>query len=75
MRGGILLLNLDRCSMGIYIIHHILVMLLLQNNFVRLMLDSHYFIAPIIMFIVILMISWFITNLLLKFQISKYLFG
>lgn len=68
---SIYLINLDRCSMGIYIVHHLLIWAFLfycpQSQ--RLM-NEHYILAPIIMLVTVFLASWGITYMVLK---NKYI--
>lgn len=67
-----LLLSLDKCAMGIYIIHHIFIYdLIIRYDRLRLILDTYPILAPIILFIIILPLSWFLTNLIIR---SKFNF-
>lgn len=53
-----ILLSLDRCSMGIYIVHHIILVYLLQYEQINSLVINHYMISPFILFILLLFISW-----------------
>lgn len=67
-----LLLSLDKCAMGIYILHHIFIYdLIIRYDRFRLILDTYPILAPIILFIIILPLSWFLTNLIIR---SKFNF-
>ena len=69
------LLNLDKCGMGIYIIHHILIMLLLQHRSFCELMDTHYLIMPIILFILVFPVSWFLAYCILKIKCLKFILG
>lgn len=56
--------SLDQNSMGIYIIHHILIVAATSNNSLSTLFITHYIGAPIILFISSLSISWIISILI-----------
>ena len=62
--------SIDNCSMGIYIIHHIFIIWILQYNAIKEFMIAQHFIAPIVMFIIIFPLSWLITYYMKK---AKYL--
>ena len=67
--------SLDKCSMGIYIVHHILIQ---EINGVTCFYDmavTHYYIYPITQFLVITMLSWGFVALCRKSKYSKYILG
>lgn len=67
--------SLDKCGMGIYIIHHIVIIYALQFENVRDVMNTHYIIAPILAFMSLILISWFITWAILKSSYIKWIFG
>lgn len=64
-------LSLDRCSMGVYIIHHILIMYLLQYREVKDLMVCHYVIMPFILFFFLLLISWGIVVLMRETALKR----
>lgn len=67
--------SLDRHSMSIYIIHHIIIWAaLVYIPPVIPFMEQHYFLAPIILFPTIFIISWGIATLSSKNKFSSYLF-
>lgn len=71
-----LLMILDKYSLAIYIIHHILIFVYLDyipNS--GYLLTSHYLLAPLIMFVIILPLSLFISILLTYLPFSEYIVG
>ena len=67
--------SLDYNSMGIYIIHHILIISVISNNQLSILMRSHYIISPMVLFIVVLSISWGISFLINKYKFSSYILG
>lgn len=60
-------LSLDKCSMGIYIIHHVLIWLFIYYcPFSTVLLNEYYISSPIIIFVIAILISWGLTLLLMK---------
>ena len=62
--------SLDRCSMGIYIIHHILIAFPLQWPAVRAVMNGYWWLCPWLMFLVVYALSWVLTAALLKTRLS-----
>lgn len=67
--------SLDKNSMGIYIIHHILIIAAIENKTLSVFIVNHDIIAPIVLFIATLLISWLTSLLLNQFKFSSYLLG
>lgn len=69
--------NVARCSFGIYVIHSILLWNISHFppilEYTGPILEGHYVIAPITLFVIVFIISWGITLLLLKTKVGKYL--
>lgn len=74
-KGITIVRNLDYNSMGIYIIHHILIIAAISNNQLSTLIRAHYIIAPITLFFVALSISWLMSSLISRYKISSYIFG
>ena len=67
--------SLDYNSMGIYIIHHILIISAISNNQISILMRSHYIVSPMVLFIVVLSISWGISFLINRYKFSSYILG
>lgn len=66
------LINLDKNSLGIYIIHHILIwVVILYIPPVIPFMNQHYILAPIILFTIIFIISWLISELMHRHKITR----
>lgn len=76
IRTNVVTTSLDKCSLGIYIIHHILIWAFLYycpNG--QFLTNNHEIVAPIMMFIIVLLMSWGITTILLRSKILSKLIG
>lgn len=62
--------SLDRCSMGIYILHHILIAFPLQWPAVRAVMNGYWWLCPWLMFLVVYALSWVLTAALLRTRLS-----
>lgn len=69
------LISLDKCSMGIYIVHHIIIQELITMGVFRSLATDYYHIFPCVLFIVVTMTSWMITWATKKNRYSKYILG
>lgn len=67
--------SLDKCSMGIYIVHHILIQEMNGISYFREIATTHYYIYPIIQFLIITIVSWGFVALCRKNKYSKYVLG
>ena len=67
--------SLDKCSMGIYIVHHILVQEMNGISYFYQIASTHYYIYPIIQFLIITIVSWGFVALCRKNKYSKYVLG
>lgn len=67
--------SLDYNSMGIYIIHHILIIAAISNARLSTLITTHYVISPVILFIFVLLTSWGIGLLVNRYKISSYILG
>ena len=73
--GQRVLTNLDKHSMGIYIVHHLLIWCaLIYIPGITMLMDSHYIIAPAFLFLITFSLSWLLTTILSKNSFSKLLF-
>jgi len=68
-------LSLDKCSMGIYIVHHVLIQKINRINCCYLLMKTHVISYPIILFVVITTVSWLIVYILKKNSWGKYFVG
>ena len=69
-------LSLDRCSMGIYIIHHLLIWtFLFYCSQAQQLMNEYYILAPMVMFVSIFIASWGITHLMLKNKYTAKIIG
>lgn len=58
--------DLDKCSMGIYIIHHPLIECLVHIPGMDYYLNNYFYILPIVIFIFVLPLSWLIAHIMLS---------
>ena len=67
---------LDKYSLSIYIIHHILIFMCVYyvNDF-KLMMHSHPFFSPLVMFITVFLLSFLISVVLSYLPGAKYIIG
>lgn len=66
-----ILISLDSCSMGIYIIHHIIIIYLLQYQWMRTLMVEYYIAMPILLFALLLATSWSMTIVLNKTRLKS----
>lgn len=74
-RSSVVLMSLDKNSMGIYIIHHIIIWGIVQIPFLKLFLDSYSVIMPILIFITSLVISWFLSEIISRYKVLRIIIG
>ena len=67
--------SLDKCSMGIYIVHHILIQEMNGIDCFHALMTEHYILYPLMQFFVITFVSWYIVVLLKKNSFAKYVVG
>lgn len=67
--------NLDLCSMGIYIVHHILIQKMDSLDYFHSLMTCHYILYPIFQFFVIFILSWYLVYLFKKYKYAKYILG
>ena len=71
--------KIDACSMGIYVIHSILLWNISHwppiLKYTAPIFEGHYIIAPIVVVILVFIISCGLTDLLLKTKVGKFLLG
>lgn len=69
------IIKLDAASMGIYIIHHILIQEMNTLPIMKDMVVDYYYIYPFAQFIIILTLSYLIVKFLSRYSWSKYIIG
>lgn len=67
--------NFDKCSMGIYLIHHPIIWNIAKYNYTRKIMEVHYITGPIIVSIIALLLSWFISSYVNKSKHLHYILG
>jgi len=67
--------SLDKNSMGIYIIHHMIIWALVQQHCIQNLLDTHLMLGPMLLFIIGLMGAWSISALILTNKYTSFLLG
>lgn len=66
--------SIDESGMGIYILHQILIILLLQQSSIALFTNDHYIVGPILLFVSVFAICWLLSALIRKTRL-KFIFG
>ena len=68
--------SIDKCSIGIYILHHIIIQSILRYvpGTHRLM-NEHLIVAPILLFIVVFLISWLATKFMFSNKYAMPIIG
>lgn len=67
--------SLDKCSMGIYIVHHIVIQ---EINGIGIFHDYaclYYYIYPLLQFMVVTALSWLFVAICKRYKYSKYILG
>ena len=67
-------MSLNKNSMGIYLLHLILILFVLERGWITDFMNNYLFIAPFLLFVVVLCLTWLISALLNKTKLS-FLFG
>ena len=68
--------SLDRHSMGIYIVHHIVIWFILVYSIDGVeFMKEHYIIAPVLLFFVVFSLSWVLTSLINSNDYTSKLFN
>ena len=67
--------SLDKCSMGIYIIHHIVIQEMNPCFPFHELAVNHYYAYPIFQFFIVTGVSWFFVAVCQNFKYSKYILG
>ena len=66
---------IDKNSMGIYLIHHLILGILLSFTFFREMLNNYDICAPFILFVFLIIVSYLISVLMNRNKYTKLLIG
>lgn len=69
------IIRIDKCGMGIYVLHHIVIMWLLQYDDFKLLMESHFIITPIALFVFVLLLSWGMTEFILRIKYLRFILG
>lgn len=64
--------SLDQCSMGIYIVHHIVIKGMNRVDIVHHIMQTHYYIYPTAQFVFVVALSWGVTWWLRHYRFSRY---
>lgn len=67
--------SLDKCSMGIYIVHHILIQEMNELYVFHELACEYYYIYPMAQFVLITLISWGFVSVCRHVKCSKYVLG
>lgn len=67
--------SIDRCSMGIYLIHHIIIYNYVATYWGWNSMNDYPFLAPILLIFFSFCISWLLSHLLLNSKHLKYIIG
>lgn len=64
--------SLDVCSMGIYIVHHIIIQATNRTSLLHPLLHSYYYIYPTVQFFLVLLFSWGLVWALRRYAWARY---
>ena len=64
--------SLDVCSMGIYIVHHIVIQAMDRTDLLRPLLQTHYYMYPSVQFVLVLLFSWGLVWTLRRYSFARY---
>lgn len=67
--------SLDKCSMGIYIVHHIVIQEMNPCFPFHELAVNHYYAYPILQFFIVTGVSWLFVTICQNFKYSKYILG
>ena len=67
--------SLDKCSMGIYIVHHIVIQEMNPCFPFHEWAVNHYYVYPILQFFIVTGVSWSFVAVCQNFKYSKYILG
>lgn len=68
-------MSLDKCSMGIYIVHHVLIQEMNGLCVFHEMASEYYYVYPLVQFVLITLISWGFVAICRRKKYSKYILG
>lgn len=68
-------ISLDKCSMGIYIVHHIVIQEINPCFPFHELAVNHYYAYPILQFFIVTGVSWLFVAVCQNFKYSKYILG
>ncbi len=64
--------SLDACSMGIYIVHHIVIQAVNRTDLLHPLLQTHYYAYPTVQFVLVLLFSWSFVWVLRRYRWARY---
>ena len=64
--------SLDACSMGIYIVHHIVIQAVNRTDLLHPLLQTHYYVYPTVQFVLVLLFSWGFVWTLRRYRWARY---
>ena len=64
--------HLDTCSMGIYIVHHIIIQSVNRTDFFHPLMVEHCYVYPTIQFVVVFLLSWAVVSVLRRYKFAQY---
>ena len=64
--------HLDACSMGIYIVHHIIIQSVNRTDFFHPLMVEHCYVYPTIQFVVVFLLSWAVVSVLRRYKFAQY---
>ncbi len=64
--------SLDACSMGIYIVHHIIIQAVNRTDLLHPVLQTHYYVYPTMQFVLVMLFSWAFVWALRRYPIARY---
>ncbi len=67
--------SIDKCSMGIYLIHHPIIWNFVSYSWGRKELVQHQFLTPLLLIVFTFGISWLISYVLIKTKYLKFIIG
>lgn len=64
--------SLDACSMGVYIVHHIVIQAVNRTDLLHPVMQTHYHVYPTIQFVIVLLFSWAFVWALRRYPLARY---
>ena len=68
-------ISLDKYSMGIYIVHHILIQEMNGIELFHVYACANYYIYPLLQFVIVTFLSWQFVAICKRYKYSKYILG